>query len=453
MEESSKTLADAFREGGAEAVQSYLEPLEVDDMRRELDRLSSEDRRELMVALPPGVAGDLLEDLAEAQAIEILEDFRASEAAPIISALPDDISADFLREMGDDETEAILGHIAAAAPEAGAELRERVAYDDETAGALMESRFVAFDEKTTVGEVLTELSERAEEYSDRDVQYVYVTGGDGILVGVLPLRTLVLTRRAHQVSSIMLKAPVSVNVSDDLEALEDVFESAGYLGLPVLDDAGMLRGVVLRAAVEEARADHYADDYLKSAGILGGEELRSLPLVTRSRRRLAWLAPNIILNLAAASVISMFEDTLQAVIALAVFLPIVSDMSGCAGNQAVAVSIRELALGIVRPTDFVRVIWKEVSVGLINGVVLGCILGSIAWMWKGSLALGLVIAGALSVNCIVSVLIGGLVPLLLKRFKADPALASGPILTTCTDVCGFFLVLGLASTVIDKLPQ
>ncbi len=453
MEDSKETLADAFDRGGAAAVQAYLESLEIDGVRRELDRLSGEARQTLIAALPPEVAGDLLEDLAEAQAIEILEDFEASEAAPIISALPEDIGADFLREMGSKESDAILDQIATEAPEEEAELRERVAYDDETAGALMESRFVAFDERCTVEEVLTDLSERAEEYSDRDVQYVYVTGGNGVLVGVLPLRTLVLTRRAHQVASIMVKAPVSVNVGDDLEALEDVFESAGYLGLPVLDDAGMLRGVVLRAAVEEARADHYADDYLKSAGILGGEELRSLPLATRSRRRLAWLAPNIILNLAAASVISMFEDTLQAVIALAVFLPIVSDMSGCAGNQAVAVSIRELALGLVRPTDFIRVIWKEISVGLINGFVLGCILGCIAWLWKGSLALGLVIAGALMINSVISVLIGGLVPLLLKRFKADPALASGPILTTCTDVCGFFLVLGLASTVIDKLPQ
>jgi magnesium transporter len=147
----------------------------------------------------------------------------------------------------------------------------------------------------------------------------------------------------------------------------------------------------------------------------------------------------------------MYQDTLQAVIALAVFLPIISDMSGCSGNQAVAVSIRELTLGVIRPTEFLRIVWKEGMLGMINGAVLGLLLGTIAFVWKGNLYLGLVVGGALLLNTILSVLLGGMVPLLLKRFKVDPALASGPILTTCTDMCGFFLVLSLASTLLSKL--
>jgi magnesium transporter len=176
-----------------------------------------------------------------------------------------------------------------------------------------------------------------------------------------------------------------------------------------------------------------------------------MPLKDRCVKRLAWLGPNIVLNIAAASIIAANEATLQEVIALAVFLPIVSDMSGCSGNQAVAVSIRELTLGILRPGDFWRVVIKEGSVGIINGIVLGIVLGSIAVLWKGNIYLGLTVFVALSLNTILSVLLGGLVPLFLKRLKVDPALASGPILTTCTDMCGFLLVLSIASAWLTKL--
>jgi magnesium transporter len=166
---------------------------------------------------------------------------------------------------------------------------------------------------------------------------------------------------------------------------------------------------------------------------------------------LSWLSINIALNIMAASVIAFYEDTLTAVIALAVFLPIVSDMSGCSGNQAVAVSMRELTLGAALPRDVLRVWRKEVTVGLINGLALGMLLGIAAWAWKGNVVLGLVVGAALAVNTVVAVSIGGTVPLILKRFTLDPAVASGPLLTTITDMCGFFLLLGLASLVLPAI--
>lgn len=157
------------------------------------------------------------------------------------------------------------------------------------------------------------------------------------------------------------------------------------------------------------------------------------------------------LNILAASVIVAFEDTLAALIALAVFLPIVSDMSGCSGNQAVAISMRELTLGIVTSRDVFRVWLQEVKVGLINGCSLGLLLGFAAWVWKGDLVLAGVVGAALSLNTVIAVSIGGTVPLIVKRFGADPAVASGPVLTTITDMCGFFLVLGLATLALPWL--
>ena len=142
---------------------------------------------------------------------------------------------------------------------------------------------------------------------------------------------------------------------------------------------------------------------------------------------------------------------MSAVIALAVFLPIVSDMSGCSGNQAAAVSMRELTLGAAQPGDVVRVWGKEVVVGLINGLALGLLLGFAAWVWKGNIALSCVVGLALAINTVLAVSIGGTVPLILRRLNIDPAVASGPLLTTMTDMCGFFLVLSLASLVLPRL--
>jgi magnesium transporter len=160
---------------------------------------------------------------------------------------------------------------------------------------------------------------------------------------------------------------------------------------------------------------------------------------------------NVLLNILAASVIAFYQDTLSAVIALAVFLPIVSDMSGCSGNQAVAVSMRELTLGVVRPADVFRVWMKEIPVGILNGLALGGLVALAGWIWQGNAWLGLVVGAALGLNTVIAVSIGGTVPLILKAFKVDPALASGPVLTTITDMCGFFLVLGLASLLLPQL--
>ncbi|MGB5334993.1 MAG: magnesium transporter, partial [Woeseiaceae bacterium] len=236
-----------------------------------------------------------------------------------------------------------------------------------------------------------------------------------------------------------------------LSELEDFFDEHDFAAVPVVDNKMNLLGIVRRRAVLEALTERAESDQLKAAGIVGGDELRSMPVAIRSRRRLAWLSINIVLNMIAASVIAMYEDTLSAVIALAVFLPIVSDMSGCSGNQAVAVSMRELTLGAALPRDVWRVFRKEIVVGMINGAALGILLGVAAWAWKGNVMLGLVVGIALTLNTILAVSIGGTVPLILKRFELDPAVASGPILTTVTDMCCFFLVLSLASAVLPRL--
>jgi magnesium transporter len=447
--EALEALESAIESKDGGAALAALKTIDWDDQRWAVSRLSSNELEILTGILGAEDAARLLSHLAEAQAVEILEELESSDAAAILEFLPIEMRSGLLRELDEEDADEIIADF--SDEEDRSALERQLAYPDGCAGSLMHGGAVTFPVAATVGEVLGDLGEHAEDYSDRDVQYLYVIEEDRRLVGVLRLRDLVLSRRAKPVRELMIPDPLSVEDTTELEELAELFEQKKYFGLPVVDEEGRLLGVLPRDAVRREAAEEQADMFLQASGIVNGEEIRSMPLIERCWKRLAWLGPNIGLNLVAASVIAANEATLKEVIALAVFLPIVSDMSGCSGNQAVAVSIRELTLGILRPGDYWRVVMKEGAVGVINGTVLGCILGSIAVLWKGNLMLGVVVASALMLNTMLSVLLGGMVPLFLKRMKVDPALASGPILTTCTDMCGFFLVLSLASAAISQL--
>jgi magnesium transporter len=300
-----------------------------------------------------------------------------------------------------------------------------------------------------VQQVVDDLRANAARYGRFNIQYIYVTDTEDRLLGVLKIRDLLLSDLQTALRSLVQADPVTVDHQAPLEELQDIFQRNRFLGLPVVDE-GRLVGVVRRSAVERAVAERTARQFRLVQGIIGGEEVRSMPVRVRSGRRLAFLSANIVLNVVAASVIVYFEETLAQLIALAAFLPIISDMSGCSGNQAVAVSMRELALGLVRPKEVVRVLVKELQVGLLNGIALGLLLGVVSWLWRGNPTLGIVVGAALALNTIVAVSIGGSVPLLLKGFGVDPALASGPILTTVTDICGFFFALGFAAFAMSQ---
>jgi magnesium transporter len=314
----------------------------------------------------------------------------------------------------------------------------------------MMTEFAVYPMSATVREVVEDITHREADYSFLTVHYVYVVIRKYTLKGVLRLRDMVFADPDARIGDIARPA-ASVSPEATLIELDEFFDENDIAAVPVVDELNRLLGIVRRRAVLETLAERAESDSLKSAGIVGGEELRSMPVILRSRRRLGWLSVNIVLNIIAASVIALYEDTLSAVIALAVFLPIVSDMSGCSGNQAVAVSMRELTLGAVVPRDLLRVWGKEVSVGVINGLTLGGLLAIAAWAWKGNPLLGLVVGAALALNTVIAVSIGGTIPLALRRFGVDPAVASGPVLTTVTDMCGFFLVLSLASMALPLL--
>lgn len=440
-------LEELLTAGNQPEVVELLESLEPADRTLAVSRLSEGARARLVELLSADDAADLLGPLPEVQVAEALDDVAPETAAAVLSEFPSDEQADVLGELRDDRAERILS---AMEPGEASGIRALRSYSDDEAGGVMGTEHLALSADSSVGEVVATLRDRTDEVEDLDVQYVYLIDRRERLVGVLRLRDLLLARASRLATEVMIPNPLRVRDDTGVEELADFFEEHAFLGVPVVDADDRLLGVVYRGAVEEALRERADRDHLRSQGVLE-EELRSMPIGRRAGRRLSWLSLNVLLNVIAASVIAGFEDTLQQVIALAVFLPIISDMSGCSGNQAVAVSMRELSLGLVRPTEGLRVWRKELSVGLVNGVVLGLLVGVGGWAWKGNVWFGAVVGAALALNTVVAVSLGGCVPLVLKRFGVDPAVASGPILTTVTDMCGFFLVLGLATAALPYL--
>lgn len=445
---SWETLSEILKSRDIERLEAFLESTPSGEQARAISRLDADDQRFLLTFLSPDEAAELVTHLSDAQAIDLIERLEPGEAAAIVHELPSNEQADLLGDLNDEDAEAILSEME---PDEAAALRSLTEYDDNVAGGLMVTEMLRFPKTMTIGDVADDLTRNAEAYRNYEIQYAYIVDRRNRLVGVLRMRDLLLAARNLPVSEIMIEQPLSVDDTMKLDELIDFFDVHHFVGVPVVSSHGRLLGVLNRSAVNEARADRNESDYMKSQGIVGGEELRTMPLLRRTSRRLAWLSINILLNLLAASIIAAFQDTLSAVIALAVFLPIISDMSGCSGNQAVAVSMRELSLGLIRPSDLWRVLFQEAMVGLFNGVALGILVAMLAFLWQGNFYLGLVVGVALCLNTLIAVCIGGSIPLLLKRFDFDPAVASGPLLTTVTDMCGFFLILGLASALLAKL--
>lgn len=434
--------------GDARQLQQFIDSLAPGESVRALTRANADVQRKVLIMLSPRRAAELLSETPEVEASEMLEHLPPEDAAAILAEMPSDEQADLITALSAEEAESILHEM----PEAeAAEARTLASYKPDEAGGLMITEYLAYPEMKTAGAVLDDLRNNAQKYADYDVQYVYVVSQFGDLVGVLRLRDLLLTRADRPIADMMIRKPLAVDAHATLDELAGLFAEVTYLGVPVVDRGGRLCGVVLRSDVDEALAERADRSFLRFQGIVAGEELRTMPVKSRVWRRLSWLTGNLLLDLVAVSVIAFYENTLAAAIALAVFLPVISDMSGNAGIQAIAISLREMTLGLLKPTEIMWVCLKEASVGIINGIALGLMLAVVAWLYSGNAWLGVVIGGAMAINTVVAVIAGGALPMILKRLRWDPALSSGPLLTTITDMVGFFLVLFFATLAMSKL--
>jgi len=422
--------------------------------------------------LSPGRLADLLADIAEEDAIALLRELPAERVGNILGAMPSSVAADILASLELDEAteffrairpeySADIYHIWAARDEEWAEtivgrmeepfrslIRELGKHPPGSAGAAMVVRYLAIPSGSTVGDTLDAVRAAASD-AERSA-YVYVVDTWGVPKGVVSVRDLFLGERHEIVDRIMTEDLVVVSVDHDAVEAARILRNRGFKILPVLDATGRLAGVMTREDAFEILTEELASGFVRSAQGSPDESFFTPPMGA-VRRRLPWMGANVLLNLGAVFVISSFESTIAQVAILAAFLPMITDMGGNVGIQALSVAIRSIALEEVRIGDLWRAVRKEVVVGLVNGVVLGCFFAGVALLLEGNPWLGLVAGTALGINVLVAGVVGGSLPFIIRRLGKDPAMMTGPFLTTVTDITGVSIYLGLSTLFLTRI--
>lgn len=424
---------------------------------------------DLLAALHPADSADVLEELHPDQqravfaelehedAAEVLAYLDTDDQADVVAELPTAVLADILDEMEPDDAADVLAELPAARASAAladmedsSEVKALLTYEEESAGSLMTRNLITLRAGASVGQALNLLRQI---HPDAEVSYyLYVTDADNRLVGVLSLRQMVIADLDTPLARIMNPDVISVSVDADQEEAARILARYGLLALPTVDAQGRLVGAITADDVIDVIQEEATEDIYRLAN-LPGETSVDQSVLTASRQRLTWLLLNLPTALLASGVVSQFEGTVQQVAVLAVFMPIIAGMGGNAGIQTLTLIVRSIALGEINLRDSWRALGREALIGLVNGICFGVVIGLVGLFWKGLPILGLVAGVAMLANMVAAALAGTLVPLVLRRFGADPALASGVIVTTFTDVTGYGCFLGLATLLIGFFPM
>lgn len=437
-------IAERIRRLPPERVAELMAALHPADSAEVFEELEVEQQREVIEELEPGDAAEVLSYLDEEDAAEAVAELSAEEIAEILDEMEPDDAADILGELPDEQARAALADM-----EDPGEVAELLTYEEESAGSLMTSHVVSLRATASVGQALALL--RQLQLDEEIAYYLFVTDDDGRLVGVVSLRQLVTADLATPIAQIMSEDVISVPAEADQEAAAQTLARYGLLVLPTVDEGGRLVGVITADDVIDVIQEEATEDIYRLGG-LSSEESFDQSVLTTSRQRLTWLAVNLPTALLAGAVVGLFEGTVQRAAMLAIFIPIIAGMGGNAGIQTLTLIVRSIALGEISLRDSWRTLGRELLVGLVNGLCFGALVGLIAWIWQGLPILGLIAAAAMLANMVAAAVAGTIVPLLLRRVGADPALASGVIVTTFTDVTGNMTFLGLATLLISYFP-
>lgn len=432
-------LVALVRSQALEAFAARAAELEPADLADVLSALDEEERVVAVQALPAEVSSQALIEMPEEEhPAETLAALEPEQAAEILEELADDDAADILGELEPEAQERILAEVEDADR---AEVEKLLVYDEESAGGLMTTRLITVPHTATVGEALEEIRRQAEEVED--FYEVFVVDARRTLVGLLPFRPLAMNPPGRPVAEVMDPADITVGPETDQEEVAREMARYNLASIPVVDEHRRLLGAVTFDDVTDVVEAESTEDILKFGGVSPDEELGGT-WVDAVRSRLPWLCVNLLTASAGATVVLTFSEAIERVKWLAIFMPVIAGMGGNTGTQALAVTVRRLALGQVATGQGMRMVGKEVLVGLTNGLAIATLAAIVGTLADGP-PFGLIVFAAMAGNLVVAGFAGAFVPLLLQKLKVDPAIASSIFVTTFTDMCGFFLLLGLAS--------
>jgi len=376
--------------------------------------------------LPNSLAARLLEDLPQETLKEIVDGLETQQGANIFLHLPRDSREKFLAQLSTDKKKKI---------------QELLTYPEDSAGRIMTTDFLAFHADLKVKEAVEKI--RRMERRKSAASYIYVVDNENRLAGIMNMRDMMLAQDETRLKDVMRPDVFAVDCFMDREKIADELKNRNYFAVPVVDAEGQMLGVVKAENLIEGIQEEASEDLQRMFGV-GGDETTFSPVLFSLKTRLPWLFVNLATAFLAAAVVSSFEDIIAKITVLAVYLPVVAGQGGNAGAQSLAVVMRGLVMREIPARKVKSLILKETAIGMINGILIGAVTAMIAWLWHGNPFMGMVVALGMVVNLVVAGLAGSAIPLTMKALGLDPAQCSNIILTTITDVMGFFAFLGFA---------
>ncbi|MDU4726182.1 MULTISPECIES: magnesium transporter [Clostridium] len=406
---------------------------------------NEDDFFKILKRLPDWFIAAILEEEEDEEKYEILKKFSENKQKKILGEMSSDELTDLVGVLDEEETRDVLKKIN---EEDRKDVYKLLSYEPDTAGGIMATEFVSIRENKTIEKTLKYLQKEAPDAES--AYYLYVINKENVLKGVVSLRDIVCNDFDTKISEITNTNVISVPYYMDQEEVASKFEKYGFMTMPVVDENNKILGIVTVDDIVEVMQEETTEDIHRLGGV-DEEEKVDGSLRDSVKSRLPWLIVNLITAIIAASVVGAFEGTISQVVTLATFMPIVAGMGGNAGTQSLTIVVRGIALGELDKDNGMRIFIKELLAGLTTGVVIGAIIAVLGFIWERNFVFGIVIGVAMILNMMVATMSGFIVPVILKKLKIDPALASAVFVTTVTDVLGFFFFLGLATMFISYL--
>ncbi len=413
-----------------------------------IEELNLDQRVELLQRLPETDAALLIQEMEDFDQAEILPLLSKDRAKAVLKSLASDDAADLIGELSPEDAEKMMNLIGEEEP---VDFGELLKYPEESAGGIMTTEYISLPADIPVEDAISRLREIAPEAET--IYYVYVVDEGGHLIGVLSLRDLIAASDGTLLKSIMRRNIISVNAEIDQEEVARMVSKYDLLAVPVVDNQERLLGIITVDDVIDVLEQEATEDIYRLAGAseVVGMELTEAPVSKVVRLRLPWLIISMAGGILSGSVIGAFENTLEAIVMLAVFIPVIMDMGGNVGTQSSTIFVRGLATGEIASSEVWPYFFREIRIGLVMGIICGIMISITAFIWQGNPYLGIVVGISMLATISVAALIGTLVPLLCSKLNIDPAITAGPFVTTIKDVTGLLIYFVVASTFIEYL--
>ncbi|MBW1901077.1 MAG: magnesium transporter [Deltaproteobacteria bacterium] len=423
-EQALKKIIDEIR---AADVADLIEHLKPNERLFIFKLLEPDGAGEVLVEIEPPVQEGILKELDNREISEIVQELDSDDAADVVGDLPAERAREVIKTVDDDVSE---------------ELEKLLPYPEDTAGGIMGLEFVAVKADVTLEDAIETIREKKEDVES--LYYLWVVDDFERLAGVISLKDILLEPPSRKVSEIMNPEVISVDVQADQEEVVFLVKKYDLVNIPVVDEHHRLIGRITHDDIIDVIEEEVDEDISLMAGVID-EEIAEESTLKISKARLPWLIMGVFGGILAAIVINQFESSLERILALSFFFPVIMAMGGNTGIQAATVVVRGLATGDVSLVNAGKRLLREMRVALINGLICGAILGTIVGIWLSDAGLGFIVGVALILIVVISGFIGAAVPMALKRLNIDPALGTGPFVTTSNDILSLFIYLGLVT--------